>query len=519
MSGRTFIPKRIFLFFLALALLLPFSAGAADKTVVLFPLVVYSDQPKSFLGPGLRSMFISRLAGEGIELISDERLYPLLTEKEKKGLDSRERAEAVARELKADYAIFGSVTSISTGYSLDLSVLDLTKDEPKLTAVSETVQEDQLIPKVADVVYDFRAIMAGVDIRALSRAGAQATKEEGGAMGLFFKPGAEDREFRPAGRKSVNMRVLGFDTGDLNGDGEPEMVAISRDKLLIYNRKGETLALKATMDSPFGRSFFKVSIGDANGDGKAEIYLVSSVGLRAETSVWEWTGTFRKLYEKVGHMEVVKTPGTRPLLLFQESLATQYFSGRIQVLTYSGKAEPVMQDTLPEFKKGIQFYTLATLNPYGSQRFEFLGLNDDNFLCLWDREGNILWQREERVGGTSNSIALGRAMESSDIPEMSYFNARVVVADIDKDGKNEVVLIDNIPLVGHLATFSNLMFDSSNLEAFRVEGASLVPRWKTRNIPYCLTDMQAEGGTLYLAAQKGELKMVGSGSGRIMWFE
>ena len=121
------------------------------------------------------------------------------------------------------------------------------------------------------------------------------------------------------------------------------------------------------------------------------------------------------------------------------------------------------------------------------------------------------------IGGTNNSIALGRTMESGDIQEMAYFNARVLVADIDKDGKNEVLLIDNIPIVEHLVTFR--VTADSTLEAFRVEGASLVPRWKTRKIPYCLTDMQAEKGTLYLAAQKGEIKTVGTGSGRIMWFE
>ena len=56
MTGQNFI-RKTFLFFLALALLLPCSAGAADKTVALFPLVIYSAQPKAFLGPGLKSMF------------------------------------------------------------------------------------------------------------------------------------------------------------------------------------------------------------------------------------------------------------------------------------------------------------------------------------------------------------------------------------------------------------------------------------------------------------------------------
>ncbi|MBU2498464.1 MAG: VCBS repeat-containing protein [Proteobacteria bacterium] len=516
MTGRTLIPRKILLFLLALTLLLPYPVGGAAKTVALFPLVVYSDQPKAFLGPGLKSMFVSRLSGEGLELVSDERIYPLLREKEREGMDSRERAEELARSLKADYAVFGSVTSIGAGYSLDLSILDLTKEAAELTRVSEAVQEDELIPKLADVVYDFRAIMAGVDIRASRRAGPPPEPEDRGAMGLFFKPGSEDREFKPSGGMTANMGVMGFDTGDLDGDGLPEIAVLGRDKLLIYNRKDDSLALKGTLTRSLGESFFKVSIGDVNGDGKAEIYLVRSVGLRAETSVWEWTGKFRKLHERNGHMQAVKAPGARPLLLFQESLADPYFSGRIQVMTYGGKGELVQEGILPEFDKGAQFYTLTPLNPQKAGRSEFLGLNNDDYLCLWDQEGGLLWRSDERVGGTNNAITLKK--RPADLtPRIASFNSRIVLADIDKDGKKEVLLIDNIPLVDHLVTFRVMV--ESRLAAYRVEGASLVPKWKTREIPYCLMDMQVEGRTLFLAAQKGSISNIGAGSGRIMWFE
>ena len=51
-----------------------------------FRLVIYSDPPREYLRPGLKSMFVSRLSGEGLQLIGDEKLYPLLSEKEKEGV-------------------------------------------------------------------------------------------------------------------------------------------------------------------------------------------------------------------------------------------------------------------------------------------------------------------------------------------------------------------------------------------------------------------------------------------------
>ena len=63
------------------------------------------------------------------------------------------------------------------------------------------------------------------------------------------------------------------------------------------------------------------------------------------------------------------------------------------------------------------------------------------------------------------------------------------------------------------------VFNESNLIAYRIDGTSLIPTWTTRDINYCLTDMQAEGKTLFLAAQKGKISDLMKGSSRIMWFD
>jgi len=517
MKIRSFLSHTIFFFLLIPISFFPRPGSAADKKVALLPFVIYSDKPRAFLGPGLKSMFISRLSGEGIEVIGDEKLSPLLTGEDRKGVSSAKRAEELARALGADYAIFGSITSIGTSYSLDLSILDLTKKKPKLTRVSKTMEEDQFIPKLADVVYDFRAIMAGVDIRTQWARQAAATSKKQSPMGLFYRPaGPQDRQYRPSGRVRIRMDVMGFDTGDLNGDGEPELLVMGRKKLLIYNRKGNSLVLKDTLHHSLGEDFIKVSAGDVNGDGSAEIYLVSSIGLRAQSSVWEWSGRFRKVLKMTGHLQVVKAHGFKPVLLFQESLINRYFNGRIAIMVYDGPRKLVRKRLLPEFKKGVQFYTLTFPEPGKRGTEEYLGLNQNAYLCLWDRNGSILWQSDKAVGGTNNAITLGTTFDAAS-PNIIYFNSRIISADIDNDGKKEILLVDNIRLVEHLQTLRLIV--KSNLVAYRMEGAGLVSTLRTPQLPYCLTDIQVQDGTLFLAAQKGEIKLMGPGSGRIIWFE
>jgi len=156
-------------------------------------------------------MFVSRLSEEGLQIIDDDKLYPLLKETEKEGINSRDRAEELGRALKADFAVFGSLTSIGTVYSLDLSVLDLGKEPPKETRISEAVTEDQFIPKVSDLVHDIKAVIAGVDIRPRKMEAEEEPKNKS-TRGPFYPPGAEERELKPPRQKQELARPAGIPT-------------------------------------------------------------------------------------------------------------------------------------------------------------------------------------------------------------------------------------------------------------------------------------------------------------------
>ena len=480
-------------------------------------------------------MFVSRLSGGGLEVMSDERLVSLLGENEMRGITSKRRAGELARRLGADYAIFGSITAIGGGYSLDLSLVELHKEGSRLTRVSKAVDEAQFVPKLSDVAYRFRALIEGREttvqkmeerVTILPKpqmakgifSNVERDKQAPAAMekGLVFKPTREYEGLKPTGKISVDMAVMAFDMGDLDGDGEAELVILGRKKLLVYSKKGESFALRDSLKPSFGEDFLKVSVGDVDNNGRSEIYLVSRYGTRARSTVLEWAGEFKRLNRRTGHIQAVKDPGLcKSLLLFQDSRVDEFFSGRIYGMNYEKEGKLKKGQKLPKLR-GIQLNTLTLFDLDRDGDPEYLGLGEDSRLHVWDKQGKILWSGDKRLGGTNNAIRLGSA-HPNDPPSRIPFNSRLLITDIDGDGNKEILAIKNIPLVEHLLHFK--VFTKSHLIAYRIEGTRLFPAWTTGNIDYCLTDMQAEGQSLFLAAQKAKMSNIGKGSGLIMWFE
>ena len=533
----TIFGKTVILFLLSLILCLPLPAHTSNKTLALFPLVIYADKPLEHFRQGVKSMFVSRLSGGGLEVISDEGLAALLGENEMRGITSKRRAEELARRLGADYAIFGSITAIGGGYSLDLSLVELHKAGSRLTRVSKAVDEAQFVPELSDVAYQFRTLIEGkettvqkMEERATVLPRPQTEKglfskleqdkqgpEQPMEKGLSFKPTREYRGLNPKGEISIDMTVMAFDMGDLDGDGEAEALVLGRKKLLVYYREGETFIPKDILKSGWGEDFLKVSVGDIDSNGRAEIYLVSRYGIRARTSVCEWSGGFKRLYRRTGHLQVVRDPGGgKPLLLFQGSKVDEFFSGRIYFMNYDKEGKLKKGQKLPKLR-GVQLNTVALFDLDKDGYPEFLGLGEDSRLHVWDRQGSILWKGDKELGGTNNAIRLGERQAPEDVLPRIPFNSRLLTTDIDGDGNKEILAIKNIPLVEHLLHFK--VFTKSHLIAYRIEGTSLFPAWTTGNIDYCLTDMQAQGQSLFLAAQKGKISNIGKKSGLIMWFE
>jgi hypothetical protein len=206
------------------------------------------------------------------------------------------------------------------------------------------------------------------------------------------------------------------------------------------------------------------------------------------------------------------------VLLFQDSAMDHFFAGKQWFASYENgilsKKEP-----MPDLG-GAQLYTLVLYDLDKDGTPEFIGLGPPDLyekarICIWDQQGNVLWQSTDKVGGTNNAIRSGVAMPGGQPPRVS-FNSRLVVRDADKDGKKDLIAVTNTPVTEHVDFW---LYEKGNLTAFKIEGRSLAELNQSRSIPYCITDIQVDGQTIFMAASKGEIARFGEGSGRIMWFE
>jgi hypothetical protein len=172
--------------------------------------------------------------------------------------------------------------------------------------------------------------------------------------------------------------------------------------------------------------------------------------------------------------------------------------------------------------KDVQFYTLARHDVDKDGAPEWLGLGEPGLseqagLVMWDGEGKVLWSGGGKLGGTNNAIRVGTA-PPGDIPPRISFNPRLVITDVDGDGKPEVLAVKNIPLIEKVQDFK--VYTKGKLTGYSIEGAALAPAWSTREISYCVSDMQADGETLFLAAHRGRIaNVIVREYGYVMWFQ
>ena len=311
--------------------------AAQDKKTVLFPLAFQGDPSMAFLQQGVRSMLISRLSGSGIVIVADEAIDTILEKHESKEVRSPDKAAELGTKTGADYALMGSITVLGGNYSLDIAVLNLAETRPEAVWISKTAAEEQFFARVDEVANAAKMVitngMVAATVQPVKEIRQKAaspvvytddqksTQEENGPRTrIKVKPYQEAVLADPDGTLELEMEIMVADTGDLDGDGQMELVVLSSKEVVVYTRSQGRFELKDRMKRSFGQSFIQLSVGDTDGNGRDEVCIVAVKSQQAKSSIWKWTGKFEKLYELEGHLRI--TPAgekKKEQLLYQES--------------------------------------------------------------------------------------------------------------------------------------------------------------------------------------------------------
>ncbi|MBZ0253818.1 MAG: HEPN domain-containing protein, partial [Candidatus Methylomirabilis sp.] len=124
----------------------PISRAAEEARVLVVPFQVNGGQELAYLRVGVRDILASRLHREGEVAVVSQSDAAEADAALGAGRVDLERLRILGRSASADYVVYGSVTAIGKGYSLDVQVLSASGSKPPWRDFSDGSSLDKLIP-------------------------------------------------------------------------------------------------------------------------------------------------------------------------------------------------------------------------------------------------------------------------------------------------------------------------------------------------------------------------------------
>ena len=502
-----------------------FSAEKISKVLIL-PFNIHSEKDLTFLQKGIGEMLSTRLAFENRVMIVGKEEAGIVP-----GKTDEKIALAAGEKTGADYVLFGSLTVFGDSISTDAKFYDVQK-KSRLVVINEfgSSQGDVIYhinvfaAKINETVFGRKTISSQAPAKQISQP-QSAAKEQGldsrkNPEELWSKESgikmASDEAFsgsgEPAGvlwkSKKFETKLKGIALGDVDGDGKIETVFADDHNIFIYRQTaGKFEKIKEIAGKTY--EFYKgIDVADINGNKKAEIFVtaINDSG-RVISFVLEWDGKdFKKIADNEDwHYRVLDIPARRGKVLFgQKGGNATIFSGNIYELKWvNGDYISTNSETLP---KGINVYGFSYGDVLNSGQEMILAFNSNEYLRLLNANGSEEWLSSEPYGGSNSYLepsadieAAKKTRKDSDPRSQNrlYLPQRILVTDLDKDGKKDVLVVKNIDTTGGVLERVRL-FKSGYFESLSWDNVGLSPKWRTRKFSgyisdYTLGDIDNDG--------------------------
>lgn len=521
------------------------AAEAAPARVAVLPFSMHTPSQLHYLQDGIRDMLTSRLSAPGrVQVIEAAATQQAIGNQ--KGDISAADALRIGKALRADHVLFGSVTSMGQAISIDAKMASVAGDKDPLSLYAQTKGLDDVIPKINQFALEINQKIfgrtgeasktgSGEDEAAITRnpelllPGAMASGDRISYINPNFVEITPDAALRQSGLwKSQTFKggILGMDLGDIDGDGQIEMVTVTYDKVTAYRREANGMRVIGTYSGTTTDNFISVTLVDTNRDRVQEIYVTN---LRKKLST-RTTGDGasmgdRGFNEDVGSfclslvngklqpvgkpvpyfLNGVVFPGRGKVLLGQQKgqITDGPFKQQIVEMHLSGSTiSPVTTLPLPD-RCNIYNFAIADINKDGAN--EYIVIDRRNSLLVLSSSGDQLWKSEDTFGATTNSFE-GKVMDRRfNFVENYAIPCPIQVTDLNQDGIPEIVLNRNTDTRGALLPQGLQYWEVGEIVSLSWDQMGLVENWKTRSISGMVTsirvgDMNNDGTTELVAS-------------------
>lgn len=490
----------ILLVSLVLACFPAYSAQDIKKVAVL-PFTMNSDRDLTFLQKGIMDMLNSRLAWK-------DKVKPIeyQTVKKKaarfKGPIDKETGLKIGRQLKADYVVMGSLTVFGQSVSIDAKILDVSKGEELVTAFNQSKGMDDVIPTVNKFAQDINAKIMGRYVRPQVYAMKQETeKKRAGLIKVQDKLEVGDADFV----QNFRSGIISLDVGDVDGDGKNELVFIDSRTVYVHKWTEKTFALFKSIKGSITSDYVFVSVADMDGNGRAEIYVTNLTEARLSSFVLEWQGgSFARICKREPwFLRVTDIPGKGQSLIGQERIVGKGFSRTVYLLKREGsRISKVERLDLPDMANIFNFVQ-GKITTAGKDTVVLSP--DTEYLFMFDSEGNEIWRSEEEFGGSDTHMTTPGTAPGEEI--WIHLSSPILVWDIDKDGRDEVVICRNKSAVRRMLE-KERFFTSGVVHFLHWDKVNFTTKLKTKKMggpvsAYAIKDVDNDGRPEFIMSVAG----------------
>jgi len=488
-------------------LAMPALGSAQAGRIAFLPFQANAPKDMSYLTSGIRDMLASRLASEvGLSVIDkavvDKALSNAGTPTQAEGFLS------LAKTLKADYLVVGSLTALGSSLSLDAKVFEAGKDVSQ-NFYATAKNESEIIQSIDSLAWDISekvfARKRPATAQLTPRADAvqappqyatahpeRAFTGRAGSSPFVYSKGINSA-FDFTKSQNMKLSLQSMETADLDGDGVPEVILADQDSVHIYKRDGSRLSKVGRISGTKSFRIHAVSVADLNGNGKPEIYVSAADHQNPRSFAFEWLGGDKANYlfkDAPWYVRVIQIPGEGTVLAGQRADFDRAVTPGIYRLGLSGTM--VKRESSIEVPSQINLFefTIADLDNDGSR--EIIVIDRDDRLRVMRSAGTLLWKSDDYYGGTTRYIGGTPVMDTFELTgdekyDRIYVPSRIIVQDVNGDGIVDVIINKNLSSSARL--FKNMKnYPSGEIHALTWNGIGLTELWRTRKIDGYIAD-------------------------------
>ena len=464
----------------------------------------------AYLGNSVQSMLSSRLAAKDRVIVLDR----TLSEKELSSLKGSKQSSPAggSAATEADYLVTGSLYGLKSGINIQVVLYPF-------AAGKEVLRFESLVKQQENVIADVEKLATEIAQTAFSGGAVAAEPVKTGGAGegtsgfITAHPEAAYKKSINAGavvgavgssiqvkaregKRTVTLpdEIRTLVVGDIDGDKEDEIVVLNGNTLELYELDGKKIIKTATAGLPSAVECHAINLADLDNNGRMEIYASCTEDLNVSSLIVDWSkekGFFVVSANIPWYIRPIMIPGKGFRLAGQKRgmEKTELLKPGVYLLDLDGAKMPKQAEQLP-LPSGVNLFDFTFADLDGDGAAETVAIDTKERMRVFNRANELLWVSKKTFGGSRVYLGPNRSgavneqdrknftVDEDAARDLIFVPGRVIVTDINGDGRQEVVINENT--LSALSFFEKMrIYNDGVVVGLAWDGNALNELWRT----------------------------------------